>query len=61
MLSYAAAFIPFKTLMLIPVFVLLGRDLCSFASAKQFYTALVFRHTTSASAWKQKLETVIKL
>lgn len=61
MLSYAAAFIPFKTLMFIPGFVLLGCDLCSFASAKHFYTALIFKRTTSATAWKQKLERVIKL
>lgn len=33
----------------------------SFASARQFCTVLVFKHRTSASTWKQKLERVIKL
>lgn len=61
MLSYAAALVPFKALMFILAGVLLGRDLCSLASAKQCYPALIFKHTTSASAWKQKLEGVIKL
>lgn len=41
--------------------VLLSCDLCSFASAKQFCTVLVFKHRTSASTWKQKLKRVIKL
>lgn len=44
-----------------PKLVLLSHDLCSFASAKQFCTVLVFKHRTSASTWKQKLEWIIKL